>query len=211
MRRWVALLLFPLSIAQAADARVTVAAFSRDDLDGWVEKRFAGRTDYRLVDDNGKRVLKAQARAAASGLYKRLPIDLEKTPFLHWSWKVTNVLGPVVETTKAGDDYPARVYVVFSGRFFWQTRALNYVWSSNQPEGSMWPNAFTSNARMISVRSGAAHLGQWLTERRDVRADYRRAFGEDVVRADAVAIMTDTDNSGGTASAFYGDIYFSGQ
>jgi head-tail adaptor len=61
---------------------------------------------------------------------------------------------------------------------------------------------------MIAIESGPERIGQWISERRDVRADYRLAFGEEPGRVDAVAIMTDTDNTGATATAWYGDIWF---
>jgi hypothetical protein len=41
-----------------------------------------------------------------------------------------------------------------------------------------------------------------------VLADYRRIFGEEPGAVDAVAIMTDTDNTGASATAWYGDIRF---
>ncbi|WP_096461399.1 DUF3047 domain-containing protein [Sulfurifustis variabilis] len=193
----------------AADARVTVGAFSRGELDGWEEKQFKGRTEYRPNEIAGTRALAAHSREAASGLYKRVRIDLAQTPYLHWSWRIERTLGDLDETTRAGDDYAARVYVVVSGGvFFWNTRAVNYVWASRLPQGATWPNAFTANARMIAVRSGDALAGRWVNERRDVREDFKALFGMDVRHIDAVAIMTDTDNSGGEARAYYGDIYF---
>ena len=101
--------------------------------------------------------------------------------------------------------------VCSGGLFFWRTRAINYVWSSNQSVGSSWPNAFTGRARMVAVESGAAKAGRWVDERRDVLADYRRLFGSDPGDVDAVAIMTDTDNTGLSATAWYGDIWFSSE
>ena len=152
----------------------------------------------------------ADSNAAASGLVREISIDLSKTPILNWIWKVDSVLAGADERARAGDDYPARVYVVFSGGvMFWRTRAINYVWSNKQPVGSNWPNAFTGNARMVAVESGNSRARQWVSERRDVRADYRHLFGEEPGRVDAVAIMTDTDNTGATATAWYGDIWFS--
>jgi hypothetical protein len=88
----------------------------------------------------------------------------------------------------------------------WNTMALNYVWASGQPQGAEWPNAYASQARMIAVRSGAGD--GWVTERRDLRADFRRLHGEDVTTIDAVAIMTDCDDRGGSAEAFYGGVRF---
>jgi hypothetical protein len=113
------------------------------------------------------------------------------------------------EKTRQGDDYAARVYVVFPGRFFWQMRALNYIWANKLPKGEFVPNAFTSNAMMIAVESGPAKTGQWVTEERDILTDYRRVFGEDPPEAGAIAIMTDTDNTGTEATAWYNDIILS--
>lgn len=201
-----------LSPVSAADARVDVARFSQGEMEGWLPKSFAGETRYHLEREEGRHALRAESRAAASGLYRELRVDLDKTPILNWSWKIGNVLSGNDERSRAGDDYPARVYVVFpGGRAFWRTRAVNYVWSSGQPVGSTWRNAFTGNARMIAVRSGPQRVGEWVSERRDVRADYVRLFGRAPGPVAAVAIMTDTDNTGGSATAWYGDIWFSAE
>lgn len=196
-------------LSWAASDRVDVAIFSRGDLSGWQAKAFTGKTRYSLENMDGRIVMRADSSAAASGLYREVSVDLGKTPVLNWTWKVGNVLASADERTRAGDDYPARIYVVFSGGLmFWRTRAINYVWSSKQPAGSSWPNAYTSNAGMIAVESGSSRVGQWVSEQRDVRADYQRLFGEEPGRVDAVAIMTDSDNTGATATAWYGDIWF---
>lgn len=180
------------------------------DLDDWREHAFVGHTEYTQDVAGTRRVVRALSRASASGLVRRVAIDLERTPVLHWRWRVDRTFGKIDETTRGGDDYPARVYVVVSDPFFfWRTRAVNYVWASVQPRGSTWDNAYTASSKMVAVRSGAADLGRWVEERRDVRADFRRLFGEDVKRIDAVAIMTDSDDTGSNASAWYGDIWFS--
>lgn len=191
---------------------VVIGDFTNNGLEQWQSKSFVGETDYRLVMDEGRRVLKAESRGTASGLYHEKTIDLTVTPWLKWRWKVANILNGVDETTKSGDDYAARVYVIFSGGLaFWRTRTLVYVWSSHQPVGSSWHNAFTDRARVIAVQSGKDKLGRWVSESRNVREDYRQLFGEDVTESDAIAVMTDTDNSGQQATAWYGDICFSSQ
>lgn len=190
-----------------------VGPFSKSTLKGWEEKSFRGHTEYALKEDAGRSVLAAKSTAAASGLFKKVDIDLERTPYLNWSWKIDNVLDATAdERSKKGDDYSARVYVVFSsGALFWKTRTLNYVWSNNQPVESQWPNAFTGSAHMIAVEGGNEQVGQWRTYKRNVREDFKKYFGGDVTQAHAVAIMTDTDNTGQSASAHYGDIFFTGQ
>lgn len=196
----------------AVEERIEVGRFSQNDLHGWEKKIFAQETRYQLRSEASGAALRAESDGTASGLVRRMTIDLQQTPNLHWSWKVDNVLHDNNERSRAGDDYPVRIYVVFSGGlFFWRTRAINYVWSSHQPIGSQWPNAFTSQARMIAVDSGSESLGHWISHQRNIREDYRQLFGEDVDTADAVAIMSDTDNSGQKATAWYGDIWFSNQ
>jgi hypothetical protein len=196
-------------ISWAEGERVDIARFSRGDLNGWQTKVFSGETRYSLESPDGRFALRADSSAAASGRYREVSVDLNKTPILNWTWKVGGILTGNDERTRAGDDYPARVYVVFSGGLmFWRTRAINYVWSNKQPIDSRWPNAFTDHAHMIAIESGSDRVGQWISECRDVRADYWRAFGEEPGRVDAVAIMTDTDNTGTVATAWYGDIWF---
>ncbi len=173
---------------------------------GWAEKSFKGHTLYTPVREDGRPALRAESRASASGLYFPVEFDPKSFPRVAWSWKVAHALSPGDERTKAGDDYAARVYVVFPSKWFWQTRAINYVWAGRQSAGAIWPNAFTSNAMMFAVESGNAKAGRWVDEERDVRADYVRAFGEEPTGAGAVAIMTDTDNAGGEATAWYGAI-----
>ncbi|SDH44148.1 DUF3047 domain-containing protein [Nitrosomonas sp. Nm132] len=204
---WIAICL--PTIAWSGDERVDIARFSRGDMNGWQKKSFSGETRYSLDNSDGQLALRADSSATASGCYREVSVDLNKTPILNWIWKVGGILTGNDERTRAGDDYPARVYVVFSGGvMFWRTRAINYVWSNQQPIDSRWPNAFTDHAHMIAIESGSDRVGQWVSERRDVRADYRRAFGEEPGHVDAVAIMTDTDNTGAVATAWYGDIWF---
>lgn len=197
------------NMSWAKGERVDIARFSQGDLNGWQKKSFAGETHYSLENSDGQLALRADSSAAASGRYREVNVDLNKTPILNWRWKAGGILTGNDEHTRAGDDYPARIYVVFSGGvMFWRTRAINYVWSNKQPVGSSWPNAFTDHAHMIAIQSGSTRVGQWVIERRDVRADYRHAFGEEPGHVDAVAIMTDTDNTGAVATAWYGDIWF---
>lgn len=207
-----AVLLMAATLTGAADETLMVGRFSAGDRSGWQSKSFLGETRYTFDDHSGRQALFAESQGAASGLYREVKIDLNRTPWLNWSWRVDRVLNGVDERTKAGDDYPARVYVVVSGGVaFWKTRSLVYVWSSHQPVGATWHNAYTRNARVMALQSGAKNIGQWVSEKRNIRADFQQLFGEEIDSIDAVALMTDTDNSGQNASAWYGDIYFTAQ
>jgi hypothetical protein len=200
------LLLALAAAAIAAGAPILVDDFATGLRPGWTEKAFKGHTLYRPVTEDGRPALRAESRGTASGLYFPVAFDLSAHPRIAWSWKVSKSLRTGDERTKGGDDYAARVYVVFPSKWFWRTRAINYVWAGGRPAGSTWPNAFTGNAAMFAVESGDAKAGRWVDETRDVRADYRRAFGEEPPAAGAVAVMTDTDDAGGEALAWYGAI-----
>ncbi|MGK0500212.1 MAG: hypothetical protein ACJAYG_001859, partial [Oceanicoccus sp.] len=194
--------------ASAQSMEQVVADFSQPgSLQVFQRQSFEGDTVYKLVALEGEQVLRATTDASASALYQKLSVDLQKTPFLNWRWRVDNVYGISDQQAKAGDDYPARIYVVVKqGIFPWQSKALNYVWSNTDEAKSHWPNPFAASAIMIPLRSAADGLGRWHLERVNVAEDFYRVFGERITRADAVAIMSDSDNAGGKATAYYGDI-----
>lgn len=195
-----------LPAAGAGDALV----FTPQTMLEWQQEVFSGETRYRLVEVDGRNALHASCDNAASGLWLRREIDLERYPVMEWRWRVDETFEGIDETTRGGDDYPARLYVVRDGGLLrWRTRAINYVWASEKPVGADWPNAYARQARMVAVRSGPPQEpGTWVTERRNIREDFRDLHGRDLDRIDAVALMTDCDDTGGTAEAWYGDIRF---
>lgn len=175
---------------------------------GWERKAFKGETVYRPIREEGRAAVKAESRASASAMVYRVSLDPKAYPRLSWSWKIVRTIGKGDERTKGGDDYAARVYVVFPSVLFWRTRAVNYIWANRLPRGDFLPNAYTGNAVMVAVESGDGNAGRWIDEERDIVEDYHRAFGEDPPKIGAVAIMTDTDNTGEEAVAWYGAIRF---
>ena len=205
-------------LAGAADGRalaqttpdIPVGRFSAGELSGWESRAFNGETQYAIVTDEGRRVLAARTNAGASGRFRKIKIDLTRTPFINFSWKVSGIYQGINEAAKAGDDFPARVYVVRErGVMGMSTIALNYVWSSTRPVGSVWASPYTSQVKLIALDAGPERAGTWSRHKRNVREDLRRAFGEDITEIDAVALMSDSDNFKGRAEAAYGDIWFS--
>ena len=198
--------------------------------DGWkplMFKKIPKPTAYQLVSDGSAVVVKATSEAAASGLTKEVKIDPSIFPVVQWRWKVENLLVRSDVTRKSGDDYPARLYITFeydsdkvsfgrklkynAGRALFgeiPIAALNYIWDTKTPLGTVVDNAYTDFAKMIVVESGPAKVGVWVEESRNVYQDYKQAFGEDPSFINGVAIMTDTDNTKERAVAYYGDIRF---
>lgn len=160
---------------------------------------------------NGRRVLIADSRQSASAYYKKIKIDLDKTPILNWSWRKELPINPGNELDKKGDDYVARIYVVKSGELLdWDRIALNYVWSYQHERYDIWDNPFAGDkSKMLALLDASDPKGIWFKERRNVAEDFKLLFGNKTRYIDAVAIMTDSDNSRLSAVALYGDIYFS--
>ena len=200
------LLLFPAAVVYSD---LTGLRLTFGNLSEWREKSFKGHTSYTVVQNDGRPVLHAVAAGTASGLYHNITIAAAEFPVIRWSWKVQQTLTGENPYRKDGDDFAARVYIVFPGAFFWQTRAIVYVWSNKLPVGTIIPNAFTRNAAIIALESGNQHAGVWRHERRNYVDDYRACFRDAPPDPVAVAVMTDADNTGSLATAWYGDILFS--
>ncbi len=203
--------LFSSEIYAESPQIIPISHFSSTGIKNWQHKIFEGETDYKIVKLGNKQVLSASSQGTASGLIKEQKIDLTKTPYLNWSWRIENRLPKLNEQSKSGDDYAARIYVVISGSiFFWKTYALNYVWSSNSETGNIWPNAYAGkHTMMIAVRSSQDPIKTWLTEKRNVASDLKKIYGKEFHSIDGIAIMTDTDNSMENVTSYYAEIYFS--
>jgi hypothetical protein len=212
------------SVTRFSSSPVTDA--TPQDWQPWIISRFNKRTQYRVIEKDGRHVLEARADKSASGILQELSLDPLQTPILRWQWKVTQTL-PGADLTKGGrDDSPVRVIVSFDGDFekldvedramanmvkIFSGRAmpyatLMYVWDNNLPADVMLDNAHSSRAKMVVVESGAARVGQWLTFTRDITADFQRAFGEKPGRIISVGVMSDSNTTEQNIVSYYGDI-----
>jgi len=201
--------------------------FSRD-MRPWQFGGGARPTRYSLVSDEGVVVLRADAEASASGVVREVRLDPRTHPVLSWRWKIMHVLEHADIRTKAGDDFAARVYVTFDldpatlpaaermklslARAVYgdnvPAAALCYVWDGKSARDTHVPSGYTERVRMIVAESGAARAGQWVAIQRNIRDDYKRAFGAEPGMVTGVVVSTDTDNTGESVVAFYGDISF---
>lgn len=196
---------------------------------GWVHEtlpKVERANRHALVADDGVTVLQVQSRASASSLVAVLPGTPPVLATLAWRWKVSRALSGSDLRHKAGDDYAARLYVLFdlplaalsfgdrlriqaarslSGRDI-PTAALCYVWGQAQPPGTIAPNPYTDRVRMVVVDSGPAFAGQWRSVQRDLARDWQQAFGGPMPGVRAVAVAADTDNTGEQVEAWFGDV-----
>jgi hypothetical protein len=221
---------------QATPSSRTVTAFSLAEPDGtlpgswqpWRLSKLKRLTSYQLVNYDGTVVVKALSAASASGLVHPLDLDPRDAPILQWRWKVPRLIPGADNARRSTEDAPVRVVLSFDGdidslpleerMFFDRVHAvtghrmpyatLMYIWENRAERGRVIQNPHTSRVQMIVAESGPARTGTWKLETQNVYEDYKRAFGKAPGRITSIAIMTDTDNTGETVEAFYGDIAF---
>lgn len=158
--------------------------------------------------DGGAPALRADSSNANRALMRRVSVAWPETLRLRWRWRVESPLdGRTPEKSRGGDDYAARVFVIFeTSAVPTRTRAINYVWSAQVPAGTEFPSPYTDRVKLVVLRSGSADAGAWQEESRDVLADYRRLFGREPEEFNGVAVMVDTDNTGQRALAWFSDL-----
>lgn len=188
--------------------------------------KIARHTSYTLESSGKNFWVKAESRNSASALVREIRVDPKVYPILRWRWRVENVIQKGDEKKKEADDYAARVYVNFrydpEKASLWERTqyalaygtyghyppkgALNYIWANKIERGQVVDSAYTSKSKMIAVESGPERIGAWVSEERNIHRDYVSYFGEDPPEVIAIAIMTDTDNTGEKAVAYYEDM-----
>ena len=211
MRKYLIICHLGLFIISFFSLKVFAAEILLDNYQGglspkWEGKSLKGETVYEVTQEDNLSCIKATSHSSASGLSYKINYDTKNYPILNWRWKVDHILLKGNALKKDGDDYAARIYVVFPSLMFWKTRAINYIWVNKLPRGKTVTSPFTKNSIMIAVESGESKTGQWVEERRNVFEDFRMHFGQDPPRVGAISIMTDTDNTGEEAVAWYGPI-----
>ena len=168
------------------------------------------KTKYSVGSNDNGNFLKAVADNAASGLGKEIKIDLNETPFINITWKVEKDLPNIIENSKKGHDFAARVFVIKkTGATPLSNRAINYVFSSNNEVGFNSPSPYTKKSIDNVLATTKENLNKWVTVRANVKEDFKKFHNLDVNELDGLAIMSDTDNSKMKAVSYFQNIYFS--
>jgi hypothetical protein len=196
-----------------------------DSLADWEPLTFPkikAHSTYTLDREGDNNILKAESRASASGLIHRKTFNLHETPRVRWRWKVVKLSDQGNPKLKSADDYPIRIYVMFlydpahaslGDRLIYNAAkaiygkypphsTLSYVWTGHNIPDRIFASPYTDKARIVILEKGTQKVGQWLEESVNVLDDYRQAFGKEPPATAGIAIMSDTDNAGGAATAF---------
>jgi len=191
---------------------INVFEFTKEEMKSLEVRKVKGKTTYTLGFNENGNYIRAEAEGKASGLGKELKINLLKTPFINITWKVEKDLPGIIENSKKGHDYAARVFVIKkTGATALSNRAINYVFSSNNSAGNNWPSPYTKKSIDYVLSTTKEHHDQWITVKANVREHFKKLHDLDVSELTGVAIMTDTDNSKLKAISYYQNIYFSSE
>jgi hypothetical protein len=183
-------------------------------------------THYARVHKGGRPAWHAQADVSASMWRRRVHVEAARLGEVEFAWWVPALNTQAVLGSLDSGDAPARVLFSFAGdedklsarnrMMFELARTLSgesppyatlmYVWDNQAPVGSVIVHPRFDRIRKLVVESGDRRLGTWLGYKRDLVADYRRAFGEEPGDLTGIAIMTDADNTRSRSEAWYGEI-----
>jgi hypothetical protein len=179
--------------------------------DGWKGQNWGSpKYDFRIVTQGGRKAIHLKSGNDSSTISKEAKVDVKAWPILQWSWQAVTLPKGGDARKSATDDEAAQIYVTFP-RFpsAVRSRIISYIWDTTAPVGSVFKSEKTGLVTYVVVRSGPSDLGKWLTESRNVLADYRKIYGEapgeDV---GAISIAIDSNDTSSTAESYFGEIFF---
>ena len=204
--------IFSLYVENSLAEKVVVFDFTKEEFKKLKVKKVKGETTWSLGSNESGNFIKAEAEGKGSGLGKEVQIDLSKTPFINITWKVEKGLSGIIENSKKGHDYAARVFVIKkTGSTALSNRAINYVFSSNQNVDENWRSPYTKKSVDYVLSTTKENLDTWVTVKANVKDHFKKFHDLDVVDLTGVAIMMDTDNSKLKAISYFQNIYFSAE
>ena len=204
------ILLSLLFFCNANSEILKVFDFTEEELKTLEVRKIKGETLWSVGSNQNGNFLKAEANGVASGLGKEINIDLNKTPFLNITWKVEKDLKGIIENSKKGHDYAARVFVIKkTGATPLSNRALNYVFSSNNDIDQHWFSPYTKKSVDYILSTTKKNYNEWVSVKVNIKDHFKKFHNLDVDNLDGIALMTDTDNSELLAISYYQNIFFS--
>ncbi len=210
---------FGLPFALVATERTVLFREDFSSLENWKPLTFpkiSSHSTYTIERHNGGSLLRAESSASASAIVYRDAFNVFEYPQARWRWKVRNLYAKGDARTKAGDDYPLRVYVMFeydpetAGIGMRLTyglakalygdypphSSLSYVWANKEVPERFVTSPYTDRAVMVILEHGPAKAGRWVDESVNILKDYEKAFGAKPPPRARIAIMNDSDNTG---------------
>jgi hypothetical protein len=175
----------------------------------WEPVKFEGKTDYEVINEEKNPILRAHAASSASGIGRKVSVPLKPNTTFTWRWKIDKTPKGGSEDAKKSFDHTARLFIAFKTSIG-PPRTINYVWANKTPVGKTFNHPSSNRARFIVLESGDAKANQWITEKRDLYADWKQLFGnDDPPTIASIGLMTDSDGTETTVTGWYDDLQIS--
>ena len=213
MKVFIKILIITLFITTNLKSEILkVFDFTEKEFSQLKKRKVKGETSWKLGSNEEGNYIRAEAEGVGSGLGKEVSIDLNKTPIINITWKIEKDLSGIIENSKKGHDFAARVFVVKkTGSTALSNRAVNYVYSSNSEIGEYWRSPYTKKSIDYVLSTTKQNLNEWVTVKANVKEHFKLLHDLNVNELNGIAIMTDTDNSKLKAISYYQNIYFSSE
>lgn len=176
----------------------------------WSVRVGRGVGQVQVLEEHQHKIMRLETENGSISLFRLLNVNVYENPIVSWEWKGLTLPAGASGEEEQWDDHGAGFYLIFSsGDVPDRTTALGYVWGNALPVGTSMTRPDDPTVRYIVVRSGRDQLGKWLTQERNVLADYRRSFGDGPVRLRGMSLVVDSDQTHSQAASLFGPIRFS--
>ncbi len=177
--------------------------------DGWKLKSRSGKAEYRVMEENGEKILYFRGEDASFSIERKISLNVKEYPYIKWKWKVIKLPAGGDFRHRRTNDQAAQVMVLFE-----KGRAISYIWDTTAPEGSVmeesvpWP--FSIKIKVLVLKSGSKDLNKWITIERNIYEDYKRLFNKEPGLVKGVRIQLNSQHTGSIGEALFGSIVFKG-
>lgn len=199
----------PLILFAESSSTLLLGNFASDWQKDWETKLLYKRgNQFHVVMEDGNKALRVDSAQSASGMFRKLNQKPIIPGTISWRWKIeTSLVSNTRERMKSGDDYAARLFLLFEPSFFrWRIPTVCYVWAGKEKIGSIFKSPYSNNVCMIVLQSGNPKAQTWIQEERDYLEDYKKCFDRAPKELSAAALLVDTDDTGSKATAWFDDL-----
>jgi len=171
----------------------------------WQVKVHHGQPEFGVCQDDSGPCLHLKSIGASFGLERKVEVHPSQMPYLTWRWKVAQLPAGGDFRRSTADDQAAQILVAFE-----DDRVISYIWDTTAPKGAAEPATPFPFVHIFAVvcESGSASLNRWVSESRNVAADYERAYSRSAPRVKGLRLQINSQHTGTVAESYFGAVAF---
>lgn len=175
----------------------------------WSVKMWEGIGQIQVLQEDDRKILRLETDQGCISLFRSLTVNLHAHPLVSWEWSILRLPTEAGSGQSIRDDHGVAVFLVFSSREApSRTTTFGYIWDNARPVGTVLTRPNDPSVHYLVVRSGPDQLGTWFTEERNVVADYRRIFREELPILVGMSLVVDSEQKSSKAASLFGPISF---